>query len=150
MVYITRISIFKKPTKNLYLGGFWGEKSRGANGFWMWQFLTLTAPLVKIGGQRLILESYQYAVMSVTPFRLNIFSKLILSHFSFFTRPVLHYRRGRPRTKNSGTKNSTGTMTSEGGTFRYFKDVGVPGRVRGYPRTARFSKNEDPGRGRPR
>ena len=35
MIYITRISIFKKMADNLYLGGFRGEKSRGANGFWI-------------------------------------------------------------------------------------------------------------------
>ena len=56
------ISFFmvKKRAENLYLGGFWGEKSRGANGFSIWPFLTLTGPLVKIGGQKLILELYQY------------------------------------------------------------------------------------------
>ena len=55
-----RISIFKKPAENSYLGGFWGEKSRGAIGCSIWPFLTLTGPLVKIGGQKLILELYQY------------------------------------------------------------------------------------------
>ena len=57
---MTRVSIFKKRAENLYLGGFWGEKSRGANGFSIRPFLTLTGPLVKIGGQKLILELYQY------------------------------------------------------------------------------------------
>ena len=28
-----RNSIFKKPADNPYLGGFWGEKARDANGF---------------------------------------------------------------------------------------------------------------------
>ena len=60
MIYMSRISIFKKTAENSYLGGFWGEKSRGANGFSIWPFLTLTGPLVKIGGQKLILELYQY------------------------------------------------------------------------------------------
>ena len=60
MIYMSRISIFKKRAENLYLGGFWGEKSRGTNGFSIWPFLTLTGPLVKIGGQKLILELYQY------------------------------------------------------------------------------------------
>ena len=60
MIYMSRISIFKKPAENSYLGGFWGEKSRGANGFSIWPFLTLTGPLVKIGGQKLIFELYQY------------------------------------------------------------------------------------------
>ena len=78
MIYNTRISIFKKMADNLYLGGFWDEKSRGANGFWIWPFLTLTGPLVKIGGLSDILESYLYRYdimfyrfcnLSVTPFR---------------------------------------------------------------------------------
>ena len=60
MIYMSRVSIFKKRAENLYLGGFWGEKLRGANGFSIWPFLTLTGPLVKIGGQKLILELYQY------------------------------------------------------------------------------------------
>jgi len=59
-IYMSRISIFKKPAENSYLGGFWGEKSLGANGFSTWPFLTLTGPLVKIGGQTLNLELYQY------------------------------------------------------------------------------------------
>ena len=33
LIYMSGISIFKKPAENSYLGGFWGEKSRGANGF---------------------------------------------------------------------------------------------------------------------
>ena len=57
---MTRISILKKPSDNLYLGGFWVDKSRGTKFFSIGAFLTLTGPLVKIGGQRLILESYQY------------------------------------------------------------------------------------------
>ena len=60
MIYMSRISIFKKRTENPYLGGFWGEKSRGANSFSIWPFLTLIGPLVKIDGQKLILELYQY------------------------------------------------------------------------------------------
>ena len=57
---MNRISIFKKRADNLYLGGFWGEKSRGTKIFLIRAFLTLTGPLVKIGGQKLILKSYQY------------------------------------------------------------------------------------------
>ena len=60
MIYITRISIFLKTADNLYLVGFWDEKSRGALGFRILPVLTLTGPLVKIGGRRIILESYQY------------------------------------------------------------------------------------------
>ena len=78
-------SIFKKPAGNQYPGGFWGEKSRGANGFWIWPHLTLTGPLVKIGGLSDIFESYLYRYenmfyrfcnFSVTPFRQKKFSKL--------------------------------------------------------------------------
>ena len=57
---MNRISIFKKRADNLYPGGFWVDKSRGVKIFSIGQFLTLTGPLVKIGGQKLILESYQY------------------------------------------------------------------------------------------
>ena len=57
---MNRISIFKKRADNLYLRGFWVDKSRGTKIFSIGAFLTLTGPLVKIGGQRLILESYQY------------------------------------------------------------------------------------------
>ena len=89
-IYMSRVSIFKKRAENLYLGGFWGEKSRGANGFWIWPHLTLTGPLVKIGGLRHIFESYLYRYdsmfyrfcnLSVTPFRQKIFSKLFLNSF---------------------------------------------------------------------
>ena len=34
-INIRRNSFFKKTAGNLYVGGFWGEKSRGANGFWI-------------------------------------------------------------------------------------------------------------------
>ena len=34
-INIRRNSIFKKPAGNEYLGGFWGEKSRGAKCFWI-------------------------------------------------------------------------------------------------------------------
>ena len=57
---MTRISIFKKLADNLYLRGFWDEKSRGTKIFSIRAFLTLTGPLVKIGGQRVVFESYQY------------------------------------------------------------------------------------------
>ena len=57
---MNRISIFKKRADNLYLGGFWGDKSRGTKFFSTGACLTLTGPLVKIGGQMVILESYQY------------------------------------------------------------------------------------------
>ena len=57
---MNRISVFKKRANNLYLGGFWGEKSRGTKIFLIRAFLTLTGPLVKIGGQKLIFESYKY------------------------------------------------------------------------------------------
>ena len=53
---MSRISFFKKRVDNLYLGGFRGDKSRGTKIFSIGAFLTLT--LVKIGGQRLILEYY--------------------------------------------------------------------------------------------
>jgi len=99
---------------------------------------------------------YRFCNLSVTPFRLKIISKLFLGHFFyfltrlvphqnqflslFFTRPVLHYQRERPRARISdrATKNRTGTTPSEDGIFIYFQDVGVPGKVRGRPRTARF------------
>ena len=55
-INICRISIFKKPADNLFLRGFWDEKSRDANGFSIWPHLTLTGPLVKIGGLRHIFE----------------------------------------------------------------------------------------------
>ena len=32
-INIRRIQIFKKLAGNLYVGGFWDEKSRDANGF---------------------------------------------------------------------------------------------------------------------
>ena len=32
-INIRRNSFFKKTAGNLYVGGFWGEKSRDANGF---------------------------------------------------------------------------------------------------------------------
>ena len=82
-INIRRNSFFKKTAGNLYVGGFWGEKSRDANGFSIWPHLTLTGPLVKIGGLRHIFESYLYRYdnmfyrfcnLSVTPFRQqNIF-----------------------------------------------------------------------------
>ena len=59
-INIRRISILKKPADIQYLGGFWGDKSRGTKNFLIRAFLTLTGPLVKIGGQKLILKSYQY------------------------------------------------------------------------------------------
>ena len=92
-MYIRRISIFKKPADKPYLGGFRGEKSRDANGFSTWPHLTLTGPLVKIGGLSDILESYLYRYdimfyrfcnLSVTPLRLKIISKLFLGHFFIF------------------------------------------------------------------
>ena len=58
--YITTISIFEKSTKNLYPSGFRGGKSRGTVFFWIEAHVTLTGPQVKIGGLRLILESYLY------------------------------------------------------------------------------------------
>ena len=50
----------KKLDNNSYLGDFsesrfWGDKSRGKK-----FFSILTGSLVKIGGQKLIFESYQY------------------------------------------------------------------------------------------
>ena len=84
-INIRRNSILKKLAGNQYPGGFWGEKSRGANGFWIWPHLTLTGPLVKIGGLSDIFESYLYRYenmfyrfcnFSVTPFQQKIFSKL--------------------------------------------------------------------------
>ena len=57
---MTRIFILKKLADNQYPGGFWGDKSRGTKFFSIGAFLTLTGPLVKIGGQKLIFESYQY------------------------------------------------------------------------------------------
>ena len=89
-INIRRNSVFKKTAGNLYVGGFWGEKSRDANGFSIWPHLTLTGPLVKIGGLRHIFESYLYRYdnmfyrfcnLSVTPFRQKIFSKLFLNSF---------------------------------------------------------------------
>ena len=88
--YICRISIFKKPADNLFLRGFWDEKSRDANGFSIWPHLTLTGPLVKIGGLRHIFESYLYRYdsmfyrfcnLSVTPFRQQNIFKTFFKQF---------------------------------------------------------------------
>ena len=57
---MTRILIFLKMANIRCTGGFWGDKSRGTKIFSIGPFLTLTGPLVKIGGQKLIFESYQY------------------------------------------------------------------------------------------
>ena len=54
------------PAENSYQMGFLGEKSRGASGFSIWPFLTLTGPLVKIGGQRLILELIRKHVQPIS------------------------------------------------------------------------------------
>ena len=57
---MNRISIFKKRADNLYLGGFWGDKSRGTKIFSTGACLTLTGPLVKIGGQMQIFYFIEY------------------------------------------------------------------------------------------
>ena len=46
-----RIQIFKKLADIRDLGGFWGEESNKKTRFRKKCFLTLTGPLVKIGGQ---------------------------------------------------------------------------------------------------
>ena len=56
---MTRTWIFLKVANFRCTGGFWGDESRGTKIFSIRVFLTLTGPLVKIGGQRLILKSYQ-------------------------------------------------------------------------------------------
>ena len=46
-----RIQIFKKLADIRDLGGFWGEESNKKTRFRKKYLLTLTGPLVKIGGQ---------------------------------------------------------------------------------------------------
>ena len=53
---MTRILIFFKVANIRCTGGFWGDKSRGTKIFSIGPFLTLTGPLVKIGGQNLFLN----------------------------------------------------------------------------------------------
>ena len=63
---MNRISIFKKRADNLYLGGFWGDKSRGTKSFSIRVFLVLTGHLVKIGvSYSCILYKLLYYCMTV-------------------------------------------------------------------------------------
>ena len=52
--YLTRISIFLKMAQTRYTGGFWDGESRGTKIFLIRWLLTLTGPLLKIGGFWLI------------------------------------------------------------------------------------------------